>query len=154
MGLKASKPLPRLPVPEGMTRICVAGFGISHHTGRARRIADGIASVHPEKYETWYYFDTFGFRPEFLDSVKAELSEEQRKKFADHKSSPFCWLERSDGTKNALGGRDRLCDWVRETFKDDERDESFLSLTREEPTRQWKEVKFDNKTPGTAKTVS
>jgi len=150
-----STPLPRLPVPSTKTRICISGFGISHHTGRARSIAATVAAIYPESYETWYYFDTRGFRPAFLDVIMSELSEEERAKVANHKTSPFCWLEKSDGTKTALGGRDRLCDWATTTFDEkDEKNQPILDLCREEPKRSWKEVNFDSKTPGTAKTES
>mmetsp|Transcript_10945 Transcript_10945/g.16839 ORF Transcript_10945/g.16839 Transcript_10945/m.16839 type:complete len:159 (-) Transcript_10945:208-684(-) len=145
------KALPRLAVPSGKTRICVAGFGVSHHTGRARKIADTIAKVYPDKYETWYFFSTIGFRPDFLNSVKESLSQEDQKKLESHKTSPFCWLELSDGTKTGIGGRDRLCEWVQANFDvSDEKNEPFVSLTKNEPTVT--EVFFDAIKPGTAKT--
>jgi hypothetical protein len=135
------------------TRLCVAGFGLSHHTGRARKIVDSIVNIYPETYESWYYFDSFKYRSEFLPKLKAELSEEQQQKFASHKSSPFCWIERENEKPLALGGRDRLCDWVIANFpKDDEKNSPILELCREEPSRTWNEVFFDNSTPGTAKT--
>ena len=37
----------RPPVHEGKTRICVAGFGISHNVGRAQRLVELIAKTHP-----------------------------------------------------------------------------------------------------------
>lgn len=40
---KKANPPPRNPVPEGKTRICVAGFTASPHTGRARKLAALIA---------------------------------------------------------------------------------------------------------------
>jgi hypothetical protein len=46
-------PIPlRPPVPSGKTRICVAGFGISHNTARAQKLASAIASSYPEQFET------------------------------------------------------------------------------------------------------
>ncbi len=139
--------------PGPATRLCVAGFGISHHTGRARKIVDTIVSIYPETYESWYYFDTFQYRSAFLPKLKAELSEEQQEKFASHKSSPFCWIERENEKPFALGGRDRLCDWAIANFpKEDEKNSPILELCREEPGRTWKEVCFDSSTPGTAKT--
>jgi len=180
-----STPLPRPPVPDGLTRICVSGFGISHHTGRARAIASAIAEQYPEKYETWYYFDTRGFRPSFLDSIKGELSESGSSSSCDstgststddfskevktiltaHSSSPFCWLEQTttDTTTTKeqkaytpLGGRDALCEWTMTNFADGEdektKNAAILSLCHSEPTRSWKEIKFDATTPGTAKT--
>jgi len=131
-----STPLPRPQVPEGVTRICVSGFGISHHTGRARAIASAIADKYPDKYETWYYFDTRGFRPSFLDSIKSEisssaddggvLSDESKTILSEHNASPFCWLEETSTTTNKkklftpIGGRDSLCDWAKKTFADND----------------------------------
>jgi hypothetical protein len=40
----------------GKTRICVAGFTLSHHTGRARDLADEIVKAFPERFESWFYF--------------------------------------------------------------------------------------------------
>mmetsp|Transcript_1738 Transcript_1738/g.2517 ORF Transcript_1738/g.2517 Transcript_1738/m.2517 type:complete len:155 (-) Transcript_1738:336-800(-) len=153
MGLSASKPSPRPAVPADKIRLCISGFGLSHHTGRARKIAEIIASTYPDKYETWFYFDTFGHK-EFLPTVKAELSEEQQQKFATHQSSPFCWLEMTDGKRNAIGGRDRLCDWANENFKDQEKDAPFLDLCKEEPTVTFTEVLYPRQstTPATVKT--
>jgi hypothetical protein len=153
MGLTASKPLPRPPVPEGKTRLCVAGFGISHHTGRAREIADKIVQTYPDKYESWYYFDTTGFRPEFLDSIKEELSHEQQLEFAKHNTSPFCWIETSDagGAKPiAIGGRDDLCDWAVAKFEHNHKNEAFLKRCKKPGFI--KDMLFDNSTPGTAST--
>jgi len=152
-----SIPLPRPPVPEGKTRICIAGFGLSHHTGRARVIADAIAKAYPEDYETWYYFDTRGFRPEFLATVKADIKDSGASVPEDHNASPFCWLETTGAASKkemtALGGRDRLCDWVKTKFDaSDSKNAEFLPLCEGEPPKSWKVVHFDNKTPGTAKT--
>mmetsp|Transcript_8830 Transcript_8830/g.18459 ORF Transcript_8830/g.18459 Transcript_8830/m.18459 type:complete len:171 (+) Transcript_8830:93-605(+) len=158
----ASVPLPRPAVPGGVIRICVSGFGISHHTGRARAIASAIAEVYPDQYETYYYFDTLHFRPAFLDSIKAEIVESGGSdKSADHSSSPFCWLEetKTEGTESKkqmtpLGGRDRLAEWAMAKFDEsDTKHTKILDLCREEPAHSWKEINFDSKTPGTAKTT-
>lgn len=149
MGSATSTPLPRDAVPEGMTRICVSGWSISTHTGRAAEIARKIAEIHPQKYETWFYFSLQGFRWDFLNGVKAELSEEEQKEFAYHKTSPYCWLETPDGKRHGIGGRDKLCDWALKTFKE-EKDEPFLSRCHDEPG--FKEAIFDNAPNGTAQT--
>jgi hypothetical protein len=115
MGLKASKPVPvRGPVQDGKIRVCVAGFSLSHHTGKARKVAETIVTAYPKDFESWFYFDTAGYRGDggFLPTLKAELSEQDQEKFKNHKSSPFCWLEMEDGSKQGLGGRDNLCEWV------------------------------------------
>jgi hypothetical protein len=53
----------------------------------------------------------------------------------------------------ALGGRDRLCDWIKAKFDaSDSKNADFLPLCEGEPPMSWKELVFDNKTPGTAKT--
>ena len=92
-------------MPAGKTRICVAGFATSHHTNRAGKLARAIAAAKPDEYETWFYFDSSGYRPDFLDLVKKELSEEQQKKFAAHKSSPFCWLETTERKTRKLDAK-------------------------------------------------
>ena len=110
----------RSPVPAGKVRICVAGFTLSHHTGRARKLADAIVKAQPSKYESWFYFDTKTYQKEFLPVLKAELPPDQQELFKTHKSSPFCWLEHADGTKDAKGGRDRLCEWAIKEFPSDD----------------------------------
>merc|ERR1740117_2702110 len=114
MGLATSKLPPREAVPAGKIRVCVAGFGLSHHTGRARAIAEEVVKTQPCLFESWFYFNSSGFRGEggLLPLVKSELPTAQRGKFKAHKSSPFCWLEHPDGSREAIGGRDDLCDWV------------------------------------------
>lgn len=152
MGGTASNPTPRGPVPEGKTRICVAGFGISHHTNRAGKLARAIQAALPDKYETWFYFDTKGYRPAFLTQIKSELPEEQQKAFAAHRTSPFCWLETTangeDGKAvrrlDAKGGRDRLSEWAMKTFPDEK---SITEIAGKPPslTEFWVDV-----TAGTA----
>ena len=51
-----------------------------------------------------------------------------------------------------IGGRDQLCAWALKTFDTtDPTNESFLKLCESEPSRAWREIKFDATTPGTAK---
>jgi len=154
-----SEPLPRPPVPEGKTRICVAGFGFSHHTGRAREIAQSIAEAYPDEYETWFYFDSRGFRPTFLDSIKQEIKESGGVLPEDHNTSPFVWLETVDASKKELtgiGGRDKLCEWTKSTFDvNDSKNAKFLLVCNEEgPPIKWSVVFFDSAAPGTAKTCA
>ena len=148
MGSTPSKPLPRLAVPAGKTRLCVSGFSVSHHTGRARAIVDSIVKTYPEEYESWFYFDNSGFRPIFLESVKSQLSDEQKTAFAAHKTSPFCWLEKTDEKPFAIGGRDRLCEWAIGKFEDNDKNAPFLKLCKSGP--RIKDAFFDSSTPGTA----
>eukprot|EP00662_Eupelagonemidae_sp_cell21_P019337 gene19337-4764_t len=81
------------PVPAGKTRICVAGFNTSHHTNRAGKLARAIVAGHPE-YESWFYFDSKGYRPGFLEQTP-------------------------DGARDAKGGRDGLCEWAAAAFPHD-----------------------------------
>jgi hypothetical protein len=85
------------------------------------------------------------------------LSDESKKILTDVNSSPFCWFEeKTDGKKKMtpIGGRDCLCDWANKTFdENDTKNEAILSLCKSEPDRSWKELKFDNTTPGTTKTT-
>jgi hypothetical protein len=151
MGCAASTPLSRSKVPEGKTRLCVSGFGLSHHTGKARQIVDTIVREYPEEYESYFYFDTKGFRPDFIDAIKSELSEEQQNEFKDHNTSPFCWLETADGEKPyALGGRDNLCEWVVKNLSETEKSKKILKLCGEEPSKL--KDALVSKAPGTAST--
>ena len=114
MGNYFTVPVPDRPeIPSGKTRICVAGFGISPHTGRAKNIASAIANKYGDKYETWFYFSSFGFSSFLNDTLKPEIPDDQKKKegtkdkgktIAEHTSSPFVWLESydSDQKKNVV----------------------------------------------------
>ena len=64
---------PRPQLTPGITYICVSGFKISHHTGRACHIAKEIAKAHPE-YKTWFYFDSPSNYRKFIKNIKAEFS--------------------------------------------------------------------------------
>mmetsp|Transcript_8172 Transcript_8172/g.20248 ORF Transcript_8172/g.20248 Transcript_8172/m.20248 type:complete len:165 (-) Transcript_8172:264-758(-) len=150
-----SVPLPRPSVQEGKTRICIAGFGFSHHTGRARAIATAIVEGYPDEYETWFYFDSRGYRPEFLDAIKKEIKESGASIPEDHKSSPFCWLEIGGSKKEmiAIGGRDKLCEWTQAKFDaSDDKNAKILPLCEEEPPHSRKEIFFDNMPTGTIQT--
>merc|ERR1719231_1981212 len=67
--------------------------------------------VAPTKYESFIYIDTRPKYQAFLVELKAQFSADEQTKFAEHKTSPFCWLEMSDGTKTALGGGDDFRAW-------------------------------------------
>lgn len=109
---------PRLEFPplNGKQRIHVIGSTLSHHTGRARQIADLIASSYPESFETWYWFGSFGeYRDPpngFLIAVKQRCGVEDGHPLFLHKTSPFVWIETAEGEKVPLGGRDRFVEWV------------------------------------------
>ena len=154
MGNALVPAIPSRPaVPAGMTRICVSAFGISHNAARAHKIATLIAQKHPTKYETWFYYSTFGFGT-FLKTIIPEFPADQRAKqgttdkgktIEEHTSAPFVWLEETKGDNKvytALGGRDMFCKWVDETFPEDA---ELKELTKEEPPLS--ECFFDNQTP-------
>ena len=67
-----------------------------------------------KKGSTGKYYD-------YVEEVKKELPADQQAKYASRHgwSAPFVWLEMPDGTRNALGGRDGLCEWVLQEFPAD-----------------------------------
>jgi hypothetical protein len=134
MGNATVKPIPpRIPVTAGKTRLCVSGFTLSHHTNRAAKLARTIVSQYPNEYESWFYFDGKGFRGKdgLLAQVKAQMNEEQKEKFINHKSSPFCWIETADGNLDCKGGRDRFCEWAAEKFPEND---EIRSLAESQPS--------------------
>jgi hypothetical protein len=158
-------PIPlRPPVPSGKTRICVAGFGFSHHTSRAQKLASVIATRYPDQYETWFYFSTFGFN-DCLKVILQELPDEQKsqpgtkdkgKTIGEHTSSPFVWFETggtlaADGetvegkTMITKGGRDMFCEWAGQEFP---KDEAIQALSSLEAPPFSEAFWFNNATPG------
>jgi hypothetical protein len=159
-----SVPIPERPaVPKGQTRICVAGYGISHNVGSAQRLASAIAKAFPQKYQTWFYFSNFGF-VQFLNTIKTEIIPEDQKllpstkdkgkTMAEHTSAPFVWLETTttDGgddeqqttTITAKGGGDMFREWARKEFPEHG---EIQELAKAE-TPSISEIFFDNATPG------
>ena len=155
MGGSVTKIPPRPAVRPGRTRVCLAGFSISHHTGRATNIVRAIVAAHPAEYESWFYHDK-NFRivqPDgscLLEEVKAELTEADRARLKDHRSSPFCWLETPGGGRKGLGGRDNLSEWALATFTDAVADAEIIELASTVPVWGPSEWFFDHQTPGTA----
>jgi len=110
---------PSNPVPQNKLRICVAGYKISTHTGRARRLAALIASKYPDSYETWFYFDGSDYYYNFLKEKFDPIPFPEHLK--GHSSSPFVWFER--GSKcgiEPIGGRSHFAEWVMKQFVNDE----------------------------------
>lgn len=152
-------PVPERPsVPEGKTRICVSGFGISHNVARAYQLATTIASTYPDKYETWFYFSSIGFR-KFLEIIKNDIPDSEKTKetttdkgttVVDHHSAPFVWLEsgvNTDGTGKTFdvkGGNDMFCSWAAKEFPNDT---TIQELATTKPSL--KELFFNNKDQGT-----
>jgi len=110
------QPPPRNPVPQDKTRIYVAGYSASLHFSRARNVAHKLQTELPDQYETWFYGPSRDKYFLWLPTFKAEpgVGEEWQK----HMTSPICWLEKSDGSKEVLGGRDMLCEWTKKTYPD------------------------------------
>jgi len=79
------------------------------------------------------------------------LSEEQKTRFSSHKSSPFCWLEHSDGTLDAKGGRDNLCEWASVTFPENK---EIVALTATLPSLSEAWVLEDRGTAQQGETVN
>jgi hypothetical protein len=109
-------PPPSLPVPAGKVRICVAGYKVSTHTGRARKIATHLAKQHPDKFETWFYFasgsDYEAFLKRKFDAVPFPPH------LKGHASSPFVWLETgADNQITPIGGRSHFCEWIQKEQK-------------------------------------
>lgn len=164
--LLATKIPTRPPVPAGKTRICIAGFSVSHNVGRAQKIGAAIAAAHPDAFETWHYFSNFGFGL-LMEDIKAEIPEDQKNKkstldnndqtMGSHHSAPFVWLEKSEPSPDdaaktirkiiAIGGRDMFCVWAQETFKDESKDTDILALCLEQPPLS-EMFGFDKRTPG------
>jgi len=46
-----------------------------------------------------------------VGEIKKLLSPEDLEKVRTHKSSPFVWIETTEGVK-AIGGRDKFCEWI------------------------------------------
>lgn len=153
MGSAPSVVPPRLPVSAGRLRLCVIGFKVSHHTGRARRLAAAIAAAYPEQYETWYHFDWPSAYREYLAQLKAnELNLDESSPLFNHTSSPFCWLEEATGSATAftpLGGRDRFCEWATERFPASEEKNAEIVELASTPPSLFSDAWVDE-TPGTA----
>ena len=152
-----SVPVPERPlVPEGKTRICVAGFGLSHNTGRARNLAAAIADAYPDKYETWFYFSTLGYGNFLKDFQEKELPEEFKDKscsmdtkpktFATQTSAPLVWFEIQENGSNKIemkGGRDLFAQWAGTEFPDHDKIQPLTGV--ESPPI--KELFYENSMP-------
>ena len=118
-GPSKANPPPSNAIPSGKTRICVAGFTTSHHTGHTRAIVGIIAAKYKDEYESWFYFDGMNAFYEFLKRFDNVPFPPHLK---GHCTSPFVWFERgADFAVEPVGGREHFCQWVLKTFpKDDE----------------------------------
>ncbi len=131
------------PAVPGKLRICVIGFTLSHHTGRAQQVAALIASTYPEAYDTWFRFsssDEYRGEGGLLPRLQAQMPEGHP--LRAHRSSPFVWLESAEPLEGGfkpegrdvfllpLGGRDNFVAWVHKqpAFA---KDEKLLALATE-----------------------
>jgi len=102
----------RGPVPAGITRICVAGYGASPHYTRANNVGLLLCEEFPQ-FEYWthspsrdeFFIWLVGWK-ETVASHKADSG------FQKHRTSPICWFEKEDGSVVILGGRDRFVEWI------------------------------------------
>lgn len=88
-----SLPPPFNPIPAGKKRICVAAFQVNSWivaAHGARMIAAEIQRVHPDEYETWFYFTNkdnfYSFLKEKFDPVPFP------EHLKGHETSPFVWI--------------------------------------------------------------
>jgi len=110
---------PSPPVPPGKIRLCIAGFHISPHTGRARKIASLIARKFPDQYETWYVWGSSSEYESFIIERTRDVPFPPELK--GHGSSPFVYLEQgASKTTTPIGGREQLAQWVLKNFTDQE----------------------------------
>ena len=84
----------RAAVTNGKTRICVAGFKLCPHTGRAKELASLICSRYPGEYEEWFYFDSKKFYYFFLEVEFANFPFHDNQKV--HDTSAFILFEKDN----------------------------------------------------------
>jgi len=116
------------PVPAGLLRICVAGYGASPHYSRANNVALLLVDEFPDKFEFWTYAPSRDDFFVWLEGFKENLPKDSP--FQKHKTSPLCWFEKEDGAVEVLGGRDRFVEWTANKYpgsKADKKGESFLN---------------------------
>ena len=102
---------PVTPVPAGKIRICHAGFPLCSHAGRAHDITGYLAEKHPDKFESWYYWQSGDGFYSFLQKKFEHVTFPEHLK--GHDSSPFIWLEEgSDNRITPIGGRQHFVDWL------------------------------------------
>lgn len=113
---------PSPPIPEGITRICVAGGGTSPHVARARQVASYIAKHYADKYETWFYFTSpgicgDGYYPYIQEKTKNITFPDRLK---GHATMPLVWFENGpEKTWTVIGGREDLGKWAIKEFPND-----------------------------------
>jgi len=117
MGNKQDPEAPaRNPVPEGKTRVCVAGYGSSPNYTRARNVAHEIGKSDPSTYETWFYGPSRDKYFQWLAGFKD--SDNIPEEWKGHKTAPICWFEKPGEAVQIIGGRDRLCEWTVKNLPD------------------------------------
>ena len=47
-------------MPQGKTRMCIAGWNVSPNAGLAHEVATAVAKKYPDKYESWFHWDQNG----------------------------------------------------------------------------------------------
>lgn len=113
---------PSPPIPEGVTRICIAGGVSSPHVARARQIASLIAHKHSDKYETWFHFQSPGVCCDGHYTYIVEKTKDVKfpEHLKNHSTMPFIWMETGPAkTWTVIGGRQELADWAKKEFPED-----------------------------------
>lgn len=130
MGVAASHNCPpQSEVPRGKIRICVAGTTYSPYVGRAHKLAHHLATTYPDKFESWYYWDSKGAYFRFIIDTFDKVPFPAAVK--GHSTTPLIWLEvnKADATGpsalpaneldgNAIlevvGGNDKFQVWTKQ----------------------------------------
>eukprot|EP01113_Clastostelium_recurvatum_P003914 TRINITY_DN1172_c0_g1_i1.p1 TRINITY_DN1172_c0_g1~~TRINITY_DN1172_c0_g1_i1.p1 ORF type:complete len:178 (+),score=29.86 TRINITY_DN1172_c0_g1_i1:35-535(+) len=137
------------PAVPGKSRLCVSGFSLSTHAGRAQQIASLIARTYPNAWDSWFFFSSSAqFRgPEqgLLPRIQAAMPADHP--LRAHRTSPFCWVELTEPAEGTyqmparpdchilpLGGRDRLCEYVLRTFPADDARNAPIREAARNPT--------------------
>jgi hypothetical protein len=122
------------PVPAGKTRICVSGYTHSPPTAKGRYLATALAEEFPDKFETWFYFDTgyHNFTSKRFENVDFPAH------LKGHDSSPFVWLETgSDNAVQPLGGADFLSKWALDADNGVSGNAAVKALAEAVPSPAW-----------------
>ena len=133
------------PPQNDKTRICVEGFKISLHTGRAQKLAAAIQAAYPDEYDTWFQWN-WKHHYAFHTHLNEEwfIFQEDHPLYG-HSSSPIVWLEHNHAVEGsteirpgvhgvAIGGRDHLSAWAHKSFSSDKPENAPILALVGEPS--------------------
>eukprot|EP00759_Apiculatamorpha_spiralis_P017952 PhF_6_TR24019/c0_g1_i1/m.33629 len=129
-----ANPPPFPPVPAGKSRVCVAGYWMSPYTAKAHELAHIIATKYTRNYESWYYWDNWGFSPFIVAKFDPVPFPPHLK---GHSSSPMVWIERAGGDIEPIGGSDYFSEWVLKKFPEDA---ELTEIARSKPGSFYKKM--------------